>query len=231
MLTAPLGSGDIVHLSNSSGQTTVRAGASDQVRVEAIRHYWTTSEPPQVALRPTAGALTVEVTQNQRSPAATTAYVDYVIDAPSFAGADLGSTSGDLAVSGLSGSIAVHTTSGDITLADLGGPVTVESTSGRIRGTGVTHIASARSFSGTIDLGGRFGADATVATTSGDVTLRLEPGTSVRIEASSLSGTVRISGPGMPTTRDSRSQSVTLGSGAALIQVRTTSGSIALLSR
>jgi hypothetical protein len=193
VLTAPIGSGDILRLSNPSGRTTVRASASNDVRVEAVRHYWTTSGPPRIALRPTAGAITVDATQDLRGP--TAAYIDYVIDVPLVAGVDITSTSGDITVNGIAGSVTVRTTSGDV------------------------------------DLGGTFTGDATVATTSGDVTLRLDPGTSARLDASSLSGTVRTSGAGMPATREARSQLVTLGSGSALIQVRTTSGSISLLAR
>ncbi len=229
VLSSPIAPGDTLRVSNPSGRTTVRGGASRDVRVEAVRHYWTTSGPPQIELRPTAGALTVQATQDLRGP--TGAYVDYVIDVPSFAGVDVGSTSGDLLVSGLGGAVAVRTTSGDMTLADLTGPVSAESTSGRIRGTGIAHLVTARSSSGDVDFGGTFSGDATVVTTSGDVMLRFEPATSARIDASSLSGTVRTSGPGLPATREARSQLVTLGSGTALIYVRTTSGSISLFSR
>jgi hypothetical protein len=232
VLSAPLAPGEILRLSNTSGRTTLRAGASQQVRVEAVRHYWPEPGPPQVGLRPSPGALIVEVTQNVRDPGAGAAYVDYLIDVPSAAGADVGSTSGDLSVSGLSGPVTARTTSGDITLTDLDGPVTVETASGSVHGTGVTRIVQARSFSGTLDLAGTFTGDATVVTTSGDVTLRFEPGTSARIDASTISGMVRSSGPGMPSAvRDGRSRSVVLGSGAVPIQVRTTSGSITLLSR
>jgi DUF4097 and DUF4098 domain-containing protein YvlB len=174
--------------------------------------------------------LTVEATQDPRGP--TGAYVDYVVDVPSFAGVDIGSTSGDLTVSGVTGPVTVRTTSGDVALTNLTGPVTVESTSGRIRGGGLAHLVSARSLSGEVDLGGTFsGGDATVVTTSGDVSIRPDPGASVRIDASSFSGTVRTSGPAVPTGQEARSQVVTLGSGTALIQVRTTSGSISLLAR
>jgi hypothetical protein len=229
VLTSTMAPGDTLRLSNPSGRTTVRAGASSDVRVEAVRHYWTTSGPPQIELQPTAGALSVQATHDLRGP--TGAYVDYVIDVPSFAGVDVGSTSGDLTVTGMNGAVAVRTTSGDMTLADVSGPVSAESTSGRIRGTGIAHLVSARSSSGDVDFGGTFSGDATVVTTSGDVMLRFEPATSARIDASSLSGTVRTSGPGLPATREARSQLVTLGSGTALLQVRTTSGSISLFSR
>ena len=78
---------------------------------------------------------------------------------------------------------------------------------------------------------GAFATDATVVTTSGSATLRFDPGASVRINASSVSGSIRTNGPGMPVGRtDARSQSVTLGAGAAVVQVRTTSGSIALVT-
>jgi hypothetical protein len=230
VLTAPMADGDILRLSNPSGRTTVRASSSSDVRVQAVRHYWTTPGPPQIALRPIAGALTVEATQDPRGP--TGAYVDYVIDVPSFAGVDIGSTSGDLTVTGIAGPVTVRSISGDVALINLSGPVTVESTSGRIRGGGIAHLVSARSFSGEVDLGGTFsGGDATVVTTSGDVSIRPDPDASVRLDASSFSGTVRTSGPSVPTSREARSQVVTLGAGTVLIQVRTTSGSISLLAR
>ena len=152
VLSAPLGPGEILRLSNPSGRTTLRAGAFDEVRVQAVRHYGPRFGPPQVGLRPSPGALTVETTQDVRGATGGMANVDYVMDVPTAAGADIGSVSGDLIVSGLSGPVTVRTTSGDVSLTDLDGPVTVASTSGRITGTGVAKIVEARSFSGTIDL-------------------------------------------------------------------------------
>ena len=163
VLSARLSPGEILRLSNPSGRTTLRAGAFDEVRVQAVRHYGPTFGPPQVALRPSPGALTVETTQDVRGATGGMANVDYVIDVPTAAGADIGSVSGDLIVSGLSGPVTVRTTSGDVSLTDLDGPVTVASTSGRITGTGVAKIVEARSFSGTIDLGGTLTGDATIS--------------------------------------------------------------------
>jgi hypothetical protein len=249
VLTAPIGARDTVRLTNPSGRTTVRGASVDQVRVEAIRHYWSTTDAPQVTLVPGGGILAVQATQSLRGPGGGATYVDYVIEVPFAAGADIGSSSGDLNVSGLHGPVAARSASGDITLTDLNGPVTVESTSGSVRldriagdlrvattsgsvrGSDVARVRQARSSSGSIDLAGAFATDATVLTTSGGATLRFQPGASVRIDASSESGSIRTNGPGMPVGRtDAHSQSVTLGTGAAVVQVRTTSGSVALVA-
>ena len=98
-----------------------------------------------------------------------------------------------------------------------------------MRGSDVARLREARSFSGSIDLAGTFASDATVVTTSGEVTLRFGPGASVRIDAWTESGNIRTSGAGIPGARpDAHTHVATLGSGAALVQMRTTSGSIVL---
>jgi Toastrack DUF4097 len=128
-----------------------------------------------------------------------------------------------VSVSGFSGPASLHTTSGSIVASDLGGLVRLTTASGGIRGTNVDRVREARSMSGAVDLAGAFVADARVVTTSGAIRLQFEPGASVRIDASTMSGGISANGPGMQRPEiDARSRTLTLGSGAAQLQVRTT---------
>jgi DUF4097 and DUF4098 domain-containing protein YvlB len=159
-------------------------------------------------------------------------YVDYVIDVPAGASVDSGSASGDITANGMNGPVALHTISGSIGATDLGGNATLTTTSGSIRASNVDRVVEARSVSGEIDLAGAFAADAAVATTSGGVTLRFERGASVRIDATTVSGDISARGPGLPSSAGAvRTRSLTVGSGAAHLNVRTTSGDITLIAR
>ena len=158
-------------------------------------------------------------------------YVDYVIDVPASASVDVGSASGDITANGVNGAAALHTISGAILATDLGGDATLTTTSGEIRASNVDRVREARSVSGAIDLAGAFAADSTVGTTSGGVSVRFEPGASVRIDATTLSGDINARGPGLPSSAGAvRTRTLTLGSGAAHMNVRTTSGDITLIA-
>ena len=60
VLSAPIGPGGTLHVNNISGRTTIRATTGDQVRVEAVRHYWSSTGPPEVRVVPTSGTVTVD---------------------------------------------------------------------------------------------------------------------------------------------------------------------------
>jgi hypothetical protein len=93
VLNAPVATGDVPWLGNPSGRTTVRATSSDQVCVEAVGHYWSTSNPPEIRQVPGAGTLSVGTTQPFAGPCSMS-YIDYVIDVPAGADADIGATNG-----------------------------------------------------------------------------------------------------------------------------------------
>jgi hypothetical protein len=229
-VSGPIAPGETLRVANTSGRTIVRATTGDQVRVEAVRHYWSSTNPPDVRLVPGGAGVTVQSTPPFFGPG-NMGYIDYVIDVPAAAGADITSASGDITVSGLQGGVTVRNTSGNIGASDLSGDTRLTTVSGGIRGTNVDRVREARTTSGGIDLSGAFSADAAINSISGGVTLQFEPGASVRVDAGSMSGGISSVGPGMPRTTSARDGTFTLGSGTAQIQVRTTSGGITLTAR
>jgi putative adhesin len=245
-LNAPATAIDSIRLVNTSGTTVVRPGSGSDVTVQATRHYWNPSQPPDVALVPTDRVLVIQANQVELGGNPGT-YVDYVVTAPAALGADVRSASGSITLNGLAGPVRIETASGSIDARDLPGATTITtasgairmnaisgdlrvgSTSGSVNGTGVDRVSDAHSTSGSIDLSGRFSTDAQIATTSGSVALRFTSGSAGHLNATSSSGTV--SANGLPLTgmlTGPHSLSGDLAGGGPNISVHTTSGSIQL---
>lgn len=243
-VSAPAGVADSIRVVNTSGSTVVRSISGSDVRVLATRHYWAADQAPDVRLTTRNTGLQVEAP----TPAgAGNTYVDYVIETPARLGADVSSTSGLIEVSGLVGTVRAEAASGQVNLRDLQGPVIAATTSGAVRlaniggdlriatvsggiqGSGLDRVADAHSTSGGIDLQGEFASDALVASTSGGVTLRFAPDASVRIDASSLSGDIDVSGlPGIGAQATAHRLTGNVGGGAHAVSIHTTSGGIRL---
>jgi hypothetical protein len=125
VLTAPLQGA--LQVNNVSGRTTLRASTGSEVRVEAVRRYWTDAAAPVVSLSPTPGGLTLQATMPPGSGS-----VDYTIDVPASASAAVQSVSGEVEIVGLSGAVTAQTVSGSIDVRDISGDLRATSTSGGI---------------------------------------------------------------------------------------------------
>jgi DUF4097 and DUF4098 domain-containing protein YvlB len=138
-------------------------------------------------------------------------------------------SSGGIKLSNLSGAAEARTSSGTVVLENLSGEVRVGTTSGGIRGTGLQQLRQAESSSGDITLAGVLTQAAEVRASSGDVDLRLLPGSAVRIDVRTSSG--EINQRGVNDARQGRGTlSASIGSPTpdALLTIQTSSGDVTL---
>lgn len=208
-------SGDItVHCAETTGtQIVLRADREEtldnttvvlegrQLRVEAPNRRWGGftgggSSPDMDITVPARSLLAVKA-----------ASADVRIDG-TLAGLDVTVASGDVSAEGVEGNARVQAASGDVVLGPVSGDLSVRSASGDLRLAGadrlVTNTASgdqeigtvtgaleARSASGDIRVGDAAGGEIQVVTTSGDIGVAIRPGTALKIDMFSRSGSVR----------------------------------------
>ncbi len=121
--------------------------------------------------------------------------------------ASVETTSGDVNLGGIRGPLEVTSTSGDISVRDVvEGPVKVNTTSGRISSAGA------------------LSSDLSVSSMSGDVRLNLPADTGFRLSIQTISGD--IDAPELRGGGKRSEWSTTLGDGAHMLQITTTSGDV-----
>jgi DUF4097 and DUF4098 domain-containing protein YvlB len=123
-------------------------------------------------------------------------------------GLDVTVASGDVTAEQVTGDASVQGASGDITLGPVGGAVTAKTASGDLRLAGgdrisastasgdieigtVTGSLTARTASGDVRIGDAAGGEIGVMTASGDIGIAVRPGTALKLEMFSRTGSVR----------------------------------------
>lgn len=135
------------------------------------------------------------------------------------------STSGDIMLDAVSGSISVSTTSGNLNLDSVSGNTEITSTSGDIRVKQITGDITASTTSGNLNLGSITG-DTSVSSTSGDITLGQVEGD---LSLSSTSGCIRLEAGHGSLQADTTSGDITLKRLDGDFQIDTSSGEISIL--
>ncbi|ADW68528.1 DUF4097 family beta strand repeat-containing protein [Granulicella tundricola] len=172
--------------------------------------------------------------------------IDYEISAPKSVALNLHSGSGDVDVDNLgrflkadtgSGSVRahgiggpsdLHTGSGDIELQQQApGEVKTSTGSGSIRINGLNGSLQAHTGSGDIEANGSLTGPATLQSGSGSIRLHIGRDAHFDAEASTGSGSIRISQPGAPQGSDERHHvSASINGGGPSLTARTGSGDI-----
>ena len=219
--TFKVGKTGSLYLVNVSGDVVIKVGTGDDITVEAIKRVRQGADA-QRQLQ----AVTVDTSQQGSRVEVRTRYpegggnfrasVDYSVTVPPGTGIDVHSTSGDIHVTGVKGSLRADCTSGDVRIegADqieqvrtVSGDVTVTASGGtdlrvtNYSGDLTLHGVKARSLdvntiSGEVKLTDVTVERATVKTVSGDVEYNGPLARSGRYEFTAHSGDVRL----MPTT-------------------------------
>lgn len=117
---------------------------------------------------------------------------DIVLDG--VASADVSVTSGDIAITGTTGTVKALATSGTITATDTRGPVTLQATSGDLHATNLAGgPVDVRVTSGDVDLSLAVATSVRAETTSGDIHVQVPPG-SYQVHALAGSGDTHVEG-------------------------------------
>jgi len=251
-LDSPITAGQTFNVNNPSGRTTIRGSSiSSTVHVVATRRFSISGHAQDVHFTPTENGISLDAPgPSGRSPFSGPNWVDYTIDVPaavvvkaqSGSGqididgvggevqADTGS--GQLSLTNLGGAVQAHTSSGSIQLSNITGEVRATTGSGQISGTELRHVREASTNSGYISLESTFADPAQIHTSSGSVNVKLLPGSAVRLDVKTNSGSITPRGnlqlTGGETRRDRLSGTLGSPTPDATLSIETSSGSVVI---
>jgi hypothetical protein len=249
-LDAPLGAGQTFTVDNPGGRTTIRATNGTNVHVAATRHYGPGGQAPEVRLSPNSAGVSLEATGlSNRFFFGSPNWVDYAVEVPAAVRVKAQSSSGEIEVDGVGGNVEVETgsgrlnltnlggavqartSSGEVDLGNVGGEVRVSTSSGQIHGTDLRHLREATATSGLVSLEGVFTEQANVHASSGTVQIKLLPGSAVRLDVHTSSGSIEPHGLVLSGgTTQQRTLTGALGSPPpdAVLSVDTSSGNVTI---
>jgi hypothetical protein len=211
-----------VRVSNVDGPVSVGPADGPDVAVRAEKRVTGRSRPPsdaQVRVERRDGALTVDVEYADGDPDGIEVALD--VEVPPGAPVDAVETvNGRVDVAGVAGDARVESTNGPVSVRDVSGTLSLRTVDGPITAEGVGAVRDAETTNGPIDLDlTRLDGDATVATTSGSVTIGLPADERPRLDLSPGLGSVTVEG--IPEADD--------GEGRPTLRVSTTTGSITVV--
>lgn len=154
---------------------------------------------------------------------------DFTVRTPAGARVEVVSVSGDVEVCGGSGSFTLKSVSGDVELADFNGTVTAEVVSGDLDLLRVGGELAVESKSGDIVCRPGGPVEGSLATKSGDITLRLEPNADLVLDMECEEEGEIVVGPGIEFEKleeEEHRLKVRLGAGSRELKVRTRDGEI-----
>ncbi len=169
-------------LETIAGNVTVTGGEGDEVQVTARRHLWGSDEEDarrQRRVGMTQQGNTITIREEQPELAYIFAFisrgswVDFEIRVPRETSLVLVTSSGDLSVSAVSGTVHLQTISGDVRAEDVEGAVSVDTSSGNVTLIGLRKGGNVRvsTISGDLELHEIAADSLTVSTRSGYVQL------------------------------------------------------------
>jgi DUF4097 and DUF4098 domain-containing protein YvlB len=196
-----------VKIENGRGSITVRRGASDRVRLTALKivrgndreQALGFSGSTKVTVGKDSDRLAIKVLYPQRQSVRVSfidMFGDYqvprvevrlIVDVPAEFAAELRSTSADLVTEDLSGSQTLNTTSGDVSVRGSRAPIHVRTTSGDISASAVGR-ARFETESGNVDADGARGP-IRAGSTSGNVSVQ---GAEDSVRVTSVSGNLQV---------------------------------------
>lgn len=163
--------------------------------------------------------------------------------------ARIGTSSGDVEVAGRMDALSVSTSSGDVEVGEVADTVRIETASGDVTVDRTARGGLVRTSSGEVRVhaaGGRLGVSTisgevrvravaplralAVTTSSGDVRIGLDPAVGCTLEMRTSSGSFDLDVSARSQTMSRRAITATVGDGSAPVSLKTTSGSIAVVS-
>lgn len=242
--TLAIGASGALELKNVIGDITVKAGSARDVKLEIVRiARGRTDADAKRGLT----EVTAEVTQREGRASVTARYpssrgerlpyavsVAYIVEAPAGTSLTIGTTTGDVDVSGIKGEMTVDSVSGDVKIGGAGRVPLAKSVSGDVTLTDVDSDGTvvATTISGDIALQNVKARRLSIDVTSGDITARGIQAQNA--EAKGISGGIEYEGPLAKGGRyefQCHAGSVRLtvtGEGGFDIQARTFSGRVSV---
>jgi hypothetical protein len=251
-LDSPIPAGQTFNVNNPSGRTIIHGSSSvSAVHVVATRRFSIAGHAADVHFTPTASGLSLDATGSGPGvPFGPPNSVDYTIDVPATVVVKAQSTGGQIDIDGVSGdvqadassgrlrltnlggAVQAHSSSGSIQLSNIAGEVRATTSSGQITGTELRHVREASSTSGYVSLEGTFVDPAQIRTSSGSVNVKLMPGSAIRLDAKTNSGSITPRGnlqlTGGDTKRDHLSGTLGTPADNATLNIETSSGSVSI---
>jgi DUF4097 and DUF4098 domain-containing protein YvlB len=201
LLIVQTSSGDI-NVSGVEGAVSLTSSSGDVEAHEIPNGMTASTSSGDVELTGVGGKLDVQTSSG-----------DVRLEAGRVAGATVRTNSGDIELDGVANTLALQSNSGSITVRDArDARLDIQNSSGEVDYTG--SLASA--------------ADSSIATSSGDVTLRLPAGSGFVLEAGTSSGDLRSDFELRDGQRAERTLSGVAGAGGARLKIATSSGDITI---
>jgi hypothetical protein len=200
-----------IRISGGGGDVTVEPGSAGQAQIHRKIRYWGNDEPSRDTYRIESSILHVDTDCGRRCD------VSYDIRVPAgvkvtgengsgnvkltdVSTVDIRVSSGNASVTRATGPVRVRVDSGNVRVSDIGAQLTASASSGNIHATGIRAAADLKADSGNVAVDLVSAANVTANVSSGDITLRVPPGASYRVDATASSGDRKVEVPVDPAS-------------------------------
>ena len=217
-----------VVVSGSNGRIVVNPGTDGTVRVQA-----TLRKPDDLEYETAQEGDTISVEAKEKGRGifnfAESPGADIEITAPSNTRVELRTSNGRVEVYGMHRSGTVRTSNGKIVMEDVTGDFDISTANGGVTIAQASGTFDVETSNGRIDFDGEMapGGDNRMTTSNGSVAIKLQGTPSVKLDASTVNGSVTTRLPILTTSPgDERHLVGTIGAGDAELFVRTSNGSV-----
>lgn len=231
-----IGAGGSISIKNVSGNILISGYDGDSVNVQGIKEG---RDKDQVEVEDTSSGnnVALRALYPQCRNCSTDASVRFVVQVPrsvAYKIGKIGTASGNIEITNLTGDVHAGTASGDVLIRDVRGAVNASTASGTMRVKEVVGTVSASSASGDVEaeitqLEGN--DDMRFSTASGNVSVKIPSNLDAEVRMSTVSGTVKTDFPlEVRKERNSGHSSARgrLGSGSRQLHISSASGDVSL---
>lgn len=182
-------------ISDDAGSVTVTGAAGPGVRI--VKKIFANPTRPQEQIAHTGSDLRITAPYCAAPDWRRPCRIDYEIQAPPAVAVALTTASGNLTLTGLTGTQSAAAASGSVRVTAAGGPVSAQSTSGNVdvTATAVTQTLTATSVSGNASVhvpSGRYRVETATATGNSAVALTDDPAGSALVRVTTVTGNLTL---------------------------------------
>lgn len=227
--TYPVTAGTRLDIQNRNGSITIVPVDGDSIVVHAVKHTnYGKSEFDKIRIDVTKGDPFTVVTSVLREPARVS--VEYELRIPrSMLVRTADTTNGSIEVTGVQGTMELHSSNGSVTAENVDGAVRATTTNGNVTLRNVTAVTGVTTTNGTIEceVAALDGTSVDVHTTNGSVNLWVASDLPATLDASTINGNLDTTGITLDNaTASKHSIRGDLGTPKGTLSVRTTNGNL-----